>query len=880
MKTAVYIFLLLTFLVAAASADDGAMPASVPIAIDTISVERSNRPPRDFRVRRTFYPHRIGLALSGGGARGFAQIGVLKAIDDAGLDISYIAGSSMGSIIGGLYASGYSAREIEENVRQVDFSSLFSDSPQRQSLLITQREEQDRYLFSIRFDGYKPYIPRALTVGQRLTAYLTDLTIRADYGCAGNFDYLPIPFRAVATDIGDGSKAVLKSGNLADAMRASIAFPLAFAPVELDGKYLMDGGMVDPIPVNICRRMGADYVIAVNTASPLLPVENIDNPVDIANQVTTIMTQNALAEQLRGADYILTPLIDSLESLDFDMIDTLVALGYKAGVRAVGVIKRDLSVGSGEGNIRISGVETIREDQLLSYLKNNFPVRPGQSIQPGVISEALLYADREMKFHRMTAYLVPAEDGTVIRIDGEPNLPGNKIDYEFAGNKVIPDSLLVTYFPAGENPLSLIEVKKAADSIIALLHGSGFDLAHIRSIDYDHENGRLQVSFDEGYLDIVDIRGNRRTRSWIIKANYPLRPGDPFDVRKSDKGLANIFGTGFFEHVGLDIRPTANGVQLTIDVKEKKFTQVRFGAHWDDEYQSEMFVELLDDNILGAGIQALGHTHIGSRRNKYELSLKANRLSRTLITAQNRFYFSRLRRRLFQENGAPDGFRVEDRVGWSILIGQQIARLGAIDFKYRLEDISTRLTITGEEDDHVLSTFTAKSTVETFNKYPYPDYGHRQDIAIEFTGKWLGGTFEEYTKIFGSLEGYAPIGDYLNIHPRVAAGISTANLPDIEKYYIGGMHNFSGYRTDQLYGDKFFVANVQLRIKFPYRVYLIGNFDYGNVFDDYEHIKIKAFRKGWGGAISIDTPLGPFDFGAGKADDSGWRLYLNVGLQF
>ena len=868
------------FLIAAVSADDTAMPAPATIAVDSIVVERNIRLPRDFRIHRTFYPLRIGLALSGGGARGIAQIGVLKAFDDAGMEISCIAGSSMGSIIGGLYASGYRADEIEEEIRKVDFSSIFSDSPQRRSLFMTQREEQDRYLFSVRFDGIKPYIPRALTVGQRLTAYLTDLTIRADYGCAGDFDYLTIPYRAVATDIGDGSKAVLKSGNLADAMRASIAFPLAFTPVEVDGRYLMDGGIVDPIPVNVCRRMGADYVIAVNTVSPLLPVEQIDNPVEIANQVTTIMTQDALAEQLRGADYILTPLIDKLESYDFTMIDTLIERGYEAGVRAVQAVRSFSSTQADEGQLRISGVETVREDRFLANLKNHFPVRPGQSIKPGDIREALLFADREMKFHRITAYLVPAGEGVIIRIDGETNLPGNSIVYKFNGNKVLPDSVMIPYFPADDDPLSLIEVKNATDAIIALLHRRGFDLAHIRTIEYDHDQGQVEISLGEGYLDFVDIRGNRRTRSWIIKANYPLRPGEPFDVRKSDDGLANIFGTGFFEHVGFDISPTANGVHLVIDVKEKKFTQVRFSAHWDDEYQSEMLTELLDDNVFGAGIQVLGNAQIGSRRNKYGLSLKANRMSRTLITARTRFYFSRLRRRLFQDDGGLDGYRIEDRLGWSVLVGQQIARLGVIDFKYRLEDINTRLTMTGEEKEHVLSSFTIKSTVETYNKYPYPDYGHRQDVAIEFSGKWLGGTFEEYTKIFGSLEGYAPIGNYLNVHPRVAAGISTANLPDIEKYYIGGMYNFSGYRTDQLYGDKFFVANLQLRIKFPYRVYLIGNFDYGNVFGDYESIKISEFHEGWGGAISIDTPFGPFDFGAGKADGTAWRLYLNVGLSF
>jgi len=881
-KTGKYVSLLLLSclilaMTAMASAEDS-FPATA--AADTITIERQVLYSRDFRIPKSFLPYRIGLALSGGGARGISQIGVLKAFDEAGLDISCIAGTSMGSIIGGLYASGYSAEEIEDLVGKVNFPELFSDSPRRRSLLIAQREEQDRYLFSIRFDGLKPYIPRALTVGQRLTAFLTDLTIRADYNCEGDFDRFPIPFRAIATDIGNGQEVVVKSGSLADAMRASMAFPLAFTPIELDGRSLMDGGMVDPIPVDVCRKMGADYVIAINTASPLMPVDKIDNPVDIANQVTTIMTQAAMAEQLSRADYIVTPIMGGLESFDFQMHDTLVACGYHTGKRAAETVLSNLPRDVTETQFFVKAIDINGKDPLLRQLRDNFPIHPGQKCTRDAIRQALIYADRAMKFNRLTATVESDENEVTIHLSGRPNVSARKITYEFKGNTVYPDSVMARLFPADDAPLSLVDVKSAADSIISFLHGDGYDLAHIRSIAYDHRAARVTVTFDEGILDFVDIRGNKRTRSWIIKANYPMRPGEPFNVRKSETGLANIYGTGFFEFVGLDLRPTENGVHLTINVREKKFTQIRIGAHWDDEYQSEMFAELLDDNVLGAGIQNLAHVHIGSRRNQYSLSLKTNRFSRTLITAQTGFYFSRLKRRLFQSDGAPLGYRVEDRLGWSILVGQQIARLGTIDIEYRLEDINTRLTLTDFQADHVLSAFTIKSTVETFNKFPYPDYGHRQDISVEFTGKWLGGTFEEYTKITGAVEGFAPIGNYLNFHPRVAAGISTANLPEVEKFFIGGMYSFSGYRTDQLAGDKFFVTNLQLRIKLPYRVYLLGNFDYGNVFDDYEHIKIKEFRSGWGGGISIDTPFGPFDFGAGKADETDWRLYLNIGLRF
>jgi len=854
---------------------------AVGISIDTVTIDHRRLTVHDFREDSVYLPWRIGLALSGGGARGMAQIGVLKAFDEAGIGIACIAGSSMGSVIGGLYASGYTAEEIEEIVRDVDFSALFSNAPQRRSMLFTQREEQARYLLSIRFDGLTPYIPRALTAGQRLTSLLTDLTIRADYRYGRDFENLPVPFRAVAADIASGSEVVIREGSLADAMRASMAFPLAFTPVELHGRHLVDGGIVNPLPVHVCRKMGADYVVAVNTASQLLPADKIDDPIDIAGQVTTIMSQNALTEQLRAADYIIDPRIAGVEFFDFEQHDTLVAVGYRVGKRAVSDILRQLRRSAVDDGHILVAIETAGDDPRLDSLLRRFPISEGQSCRVSEIERALAHADRDLRFHRLQA-IVTRRDNTIrLVLDGESNRACDDITYRFEGNTVMSDSQMAAYFPHdGDSILSLRLIRDAADSIIRDIRDRGYDLAHISDVVYDHDSGTVTVSIDEGVLEYVDIRGNDRTRSWIIKANYPLRPGEPFDVRKSDRGQANIYATGFFERVSLEIEPTVDGTHLTINVKEKKFTQLRLGGHWHDEYQAEMFAELLDDNILGAGIQALAHAHVGSYRNKYHLSFKVNRLSRALVSASTKFYFSRLRRRLFQPDGAPDGYRIEDRLGWSLTLGQSIARLGAIDIRYRLEDINTQLTIPDVTDNHVFSAFTVSSTVETFNKFPYPDYGHRQDIAAEFSGKWLGGTFDESTKLYGMLEAYLPLGQYLNFHPKVSAGISTADLPDIEKYYIGGMDSFYGYRADQLYGDKYVVTNLQLRINLPYRLYLSGNFDYGNVFDDYENIKIDDFRRGYGAAISYDSPFGPLDFGYGNAEDMPWRLYLNVGLRF
>jgi len=881
-KTILCVGSLLLGLLTADAAVSEIVPQSVPEPkIDSVVIDRSSFGPEYIHPKATFFPGKIGLALSGGGARGIAQIGILKAFDEAGWKISYISGTSMGSIIGGLYASGYSAADIEEKIGQIDFSSLFSDSPSRHSLFVTQRTERDQYLFSIRFDGFRPYLPKALAAGQRLTNLLTALTIKTDYSCSGNFDRLPIPFRAVTTDIITGQVLPLASGSLADAMRASMAFPLAFTAVERDGRFLMDGGIVDPIPVDICRDMGADFVIAVNTVSPLLPAQEINTPIDVANQVTSIMSTKVIQEQLAQADYVIQPDLGNLQSIDFKMYDTLIVMGYQAGRQAIAEIEKAIFAKQENSKLPLLGIETTDSSSEFLALKNRFSLKVGDSCQSNSIQTALLAADSQAQFYLLKAETIKNPQGIAIRLGGTLNHTCDQIHYRFTGNTAIPDSQLTRYLPNDSGQvLSLTAVQTGCDSIVALFHQAGYDLAYLQSIYYNHLTGEVTIVIDEGRLRYVDIRGNRRTRDWIIKANYPLRPGQPFNIKKSDKGLANIYGTGFFERVSLDLKPIETGAHLTINVKENKFTQVHLGGHWDDEYQSEMLAELLDDNVFGAGIQMMEHTLISSRRHKYCFSVKADRLSKILFTARNDLYFSRLRRRLFYDDGAPNGYRVEDRLGWLIAAGQQIARSGMVSLEYRLEHIKTTLTLSDQHKSEILSAVALRASIETLNRFPFPDYGHRLDLTLESTSKHLGGTLGDYNKLFGSIEAYWPWNRYFNFRPRIAAGISTAKLPDVEKFYIGGMDSFSGYRTDQLSGDKFFLANWRLRIKLLNRLYLNSNFDWGNVFDNYENIKISEFRSGWGTSLSVDTPLGPFEFGYGKAQERPHRFYLNLGLRF
>ncbi len=327
---------------------------------------------------------KIGLALAGGGARGLAQIGVLKVFEREKIPVDFIAGTSMGGVIGGLYACGYSAEDLEKLALQINWQDLFSNAPPRLSLLPSQREENEKYLFQIYFEGFKPSIPKGLITGQKLTNLFTQLTMQANFEAGSNFDKLKIPFRAVTTDLATGQEIILVSGDLSEALRATMAIPLVFTPVELGGRLLVDGGLVDPVPVEITRNMGADFVIAINTSSELLSSSRIKDPLDIANQTTSIMTLERKERELKKADFIISPDLSPYSSTSFEKTAELIKMGEKVADSLVPKLKSLLSSTgrlSSDSVYPIKDVEITGSENLLpAPLKISLKLRKGATV--------------------------------------------------------------------------------------------------------------------------------------------------------------------------------------------------------------------------------------------------------------------------------------------------------------------------------------------------------------------------------------------------------------------------------------------------------------------------------------------------------------------
>jgi NTE family protein len=287
---------------------------------------------------------RIGLVLSGGGARGSAHIGVLKVLEELRIPIHAIAGTSMGSLVGGAYAAGLSAEQLARRVTEVDWDDLFNDDPPRKDWPARRKEASfdPTWNFSLGVGNGKVKLPKGAISGQKVQLFFNDLVKGAER--VQRFDDLPIPFRAVATDLENGEVAVFDHGPLPVAMRASMAVPGVFAPMEWDGHIYVDGGLVRNLPIDVARSMGVDLVIAVNLGSGYLPREQLGTILGVTGQMIAILTEQNVKGSLKeihpGRDVLILPDLGDITSSDFARAADAIATGERAARAAAAQLRR------------------------------------------------------------------------------------------------------------------------------------------------------------------------------------------------------------------------------------------------------------------------------------------------------------------------------------------------------------------------------------------------------------------------------------------------------------------------------------------------------------------------------------------------------------
>jgi NTE family protein len=854
----------------------------IPLNLQTVPGRSDGFLPQ-IRIRRPT----IGLALSGGGARGFAHIGVLNCFERHGLPIDGIAGTSMGAVVGGLFSVGYSAAEIESLATRIHWNDILHDTPSRRQLLLGQKEEHARHIVQLRFHGFSYDFPSAYSSGQKLSNTLTELVFSSACPHETDFDRFPIPFRAVATDIISGEKTVIREGSLAEAMRASMSIPFLFAPVPRDRALLMDGGIVQNLPVSEARSLGVDFVIAVDASSKLRNSKSLNAPWEVADQITTIMQQTSVLEQLKSADIAIQPDLIGISNTDFHNIESLIRAGENAAEDAWPQIEQKIARFRTEftvsdslsdftvDRIEIHGCRTLSDEHLISLLdfapSRQFPysriVWGGQILhQTGWLESVSACVDTIAK----TLIYTVVENPTLV-------------DIRFHGNEWLSDSTLLGLMTTkpGEM-LNAHSGRRDVQAILLAYQQSGKVLARIDSTRI--LGNVLHLYLNEGRIGSVSVSGNRRTKPLIVFRDFALKGGDWFDLGKVQQGIESIYSTGYFEAVQFKIEDSQSRPNLLIQVKEHGYTMLRGGLRYDLERRVQGFTELVEENLGGYAIKGALFGLLGNRDRVVQARLWSERFLKTWFT----FRISLLAKESdfdYYENFEKTGqYKLYSTEGF-VSIGQQMQTLGTLSFCFRTEVLRLQ-PLKGEgipQEKNTLNTLSIRSEVDTRDRFPFPLAGKYQVLEYESSPGFLKSDVS-FFKITSLMESYYSPIQTITIHPWIVWGTSDLSTPFTKQFHLGGLESFLGIPEDSWIGKRFIALHGEVRVRIPrispVESYISIRYDFGSMWGRYSKIVFNDFKHGIGILLSVNTQAGPVVLGWGRMSAGKTNFYASAGFRF
>ncbi len=581
---------------------------------------------------------KIGLALSGGGARGAAHIGVLRVLEREGIAVDYIAGTSMGAVVGGLYASGMSVDELEQTITGFDWGQVFSDAPPRGDRTFRRKRDDDLSLAKPEagVSGGELKLPTGLVQGVKFDAILARLTLPVAE--ITDFDQLPIPFRAVATDIGTGEMVVMGSGSLATALRASMSIPAAFAAVERDGRLLVDGGITNNIPIDVVREMGADVVIAVDISTPLLAPDKVGTVFAVTEQLVGFMTRSNSEQRLAtltDRDVLIVPDLGTVTTASFERVGEAIVAGEAAAGDRVDLLAGLPRGGREPGTpvvaeapddevpvidfIRIDNDSRLDDDVIASRLH----VDVGQQLDVDALEQDLNRILGLGIFQNVYYRIVEADGRTGIIITAKekawgPNYVklGLRLSGDLQGSNEFALGGIYTQLPInrlggewrtsiriGQDPVILTELHQPLDTALRFFLGGGVRAGR-REVNFVAD-GNTVATFQVQEAGL-ELYGGRELAGWGDMRVGLRRSTGESEVRIGDPTLpASSFDQGEgFVRLSLDRFDSLDFPTTgALGAVEGVFSQESLGA--DDDFE-QLSVDISGARTWGANTVLLG----------------------------------------------------------------------------------------------------------------------------------------------------------------------------------------------------------------------------------------------------------------------------------
>lgn len=869
---------LLSIAVAAALTASPAHAATI-VYPDTLST-----PDHRYRIVPVMRPLRktVGLALSGGGANGIAQIGVLKALEEQEIPVDHIAGTSMGALVGGLYSSGYTAKELESIVLSLPWQKLVSldNETPRTSSYLEQKRIRDRATIVIRFEKFRLIIPRAVSAAQTLTRTIDLLVLNAPYHNGHSFSDLPVSFRAVTTDLVSGRRVTLTSGHLSEAMRASSTIPILHLPVERDELRLSDGGLVANLPVDELVAADAGYRIAVDTHGGMYTDRNdIDVPWKAADQAMTILTQVQYPRQLELADLVVTPEIGNHKATDFSDIPKLIEAGYAKGLALAPVIRNHIQI-KRRTDIDITGysrsVTGIPDsstclERTLGIVRRDNRVR---TVMNGLLETGLfsrVHAEIDDTLKKVVFVLEPLPLIEHVEAAGGPTgaISQDDIDHEFR-------------HVTGHRSYTAKEATTALENLIRLYRQKGYSLVEIESIQVS--GSTLLISLSSGAIGEVLVEQNRNiTRQLPIRREMTLDTNKVFRYADAQNTIDNLYGTGIFNRVSLSAETSApdtltRSTTLRVRLDEKPSTALRLGVRYDETLNAQLLIDFRNENINGSGNSLGGWAKTSQKNNRINLEFSIPRFGKTPLTMFTRAFFDQhdieTRQLVLSEHsgliatGQPRSLGIQ-KYGFTTSFGTRIKKNDRLTADFTLQNSQSYLQDRIEEPfatgNVSMASIGGQFTFDSRDNPYLPSGGRNLNIRYSSTSI-LQKNREPFWQFVASLEENLSTASATTLQLTALAGTGSIDVPLSEKYFLGGSGNaysyrFIGLKDNDLTGNNIAVVGALVRYRSPVQLAFPTSFilvyNIGNVWEKRSQMSISHMVQGAGAGLVWDTPIGP-----------------------
>ncbi|MCE1165209.1 MAG: patatin-like phospholipase family protein [Bacteroidetes bacterium] len=922
------ILLLLLFAASAAYSQEDSLTGSLELKFENkpnFDSTKFNVFPKNCRSKK------VALVLSGGGARGLAQIGVLDVFEKYGIDIDLIVGTSIGAITGSMYTSGYSPEELRDITKSIDWKSklTLSNKYEREFLFVDQKKVQDKGFLTFSFDGFKPVLPTSLSSGQQIAELFNLYLLNARYKPRGDFFSLKIPFCAVATDLNKGERVVLKDGNLSESVKASFTFPLLYTPTKVKGKELVDGGLTANIPVDVARQLGADMIITVNSTSPLKNTEELKNPINTADQILSITLAQLNEEQLKNSDIIITPEIFNINSTDFSSVDYLIDKGRLAAENKINEIAGKIdTLESGaspnfnnflfNGDVKFTGemipdslkkvIRAEQENNFVRYvtiekrLRDLYKTGYFRNVRANIYSDGsrskIEYAAENMT--RLNGIKAVFNGGRDVRLYDYRFIKTDSIN---AGSfvltqlenskpvsKDVSDAVMPKITAFGNEHISAIsntgQMYGFYENLLGALRDKGYSLIDISKFCINENTGILEIDFTEGTVSEIDIIGNTKTKSSLILSETYVSTDKPVKYSELKESLGGIYGTNLFQQTSLAIRYQKEHPVLDIYLVEKSSRNLYFSFRADNERKLQGYLSLRNENLFGSGTEIGAVIKGGLRDREYKIELLSNKFFGTPLTYnlsgyykfQNYYdYIEITDENELEFNRQQTGEYRDIRYGGSFKVGTQIEKFGTLYAQVTLENISrSQLQGTISQIDR-LNLFKLKlgGKIDTEDKSPFATSGTVLNYNYESSRNSIASSVT-YTKFSFDLTHSIPVWHGHVIKPKFIFGFADKTTPDYELFSLGGDNSFYGMVEDQLRGRQILLASLEYRYMLPVQIffdtYVSMRYDLGRIWENSEDIRFKDLRHGLGLAAMFDTPIGKAGFSVGRT------FYFNKGF--